>query len=151
MLNMAWFAGFFDGDGSVGVYRDRYKDARSPNTEAPRYVLRASVCNQSKWLLEGFVALWGGSISKQPRAWLWRISAAKAQWFLEDIYPHVVNKRDQVALALEYRGRMYRPYPGCSSDELYNDIVSNKLKAMKREHRPPHYAPLADSPYTYSY
>lgn len=134
MLHMGYFAGFFDADGSVGVYCDKYKRKARP-FDKDRYHLRVNVCNQNKQLLEGFAALWGGGVYRQARAWIWTISATKAVNFLRDILPHVVHKREQVELAVEWQASRSYTYPGRHSDPDYAKFVCNKLKELKRIHR----------------
>lgn len=135
MLNMAYFAGFFDADGSLGVYRDSHQPKNRPPM-LERYGLRTNVTNQNKQLLLGFKALWGGGVYRQLRGWCWMISSWKAYYFLSDILPHIVHKRDQIELALEFQETKNRiTHRARRSDPSYGKSVSDRLKQMKRKHR----------------
>lgn len=100
MLSLDYIAGFFDGEGSVGIYGARTK-----------YLL-VQVCQvdnlASRSLLEELAQRWGGSIREQStptgRGKLnWQVTGAKALPFLQAIEPHVVLKRQQVQVAVEWQ------------------------------------------------
>lgn len=106
--DLSYFAGFFDGEGSVGIYASGQHDCGKP-----RYRLTVSV-GQSGFnvpkILKLFEATFGGSINEGKsgmangqRAWQWRVSAVTANEFLLAILPYVVVKRKQVELALEFQ------------------------------------------------
>lgn len=93
------------------------------------------MCNQNKQLLIGFASLWGGGVYRQPRAWMWTVSANKARKFLQDILPCVVHKREQVGLAIAWQAQHKYTCPGRPSHHEYGMLVCNKLKELKRVHR----------------
>ena len=132
MLNFAYVAGFFDADGSVGVYID---NSRRPTNQNPRFNLRTNICNQNKQLLECFSSLWGGGVYRQPRAWVWTMSSNLALLFLRDILPYLVHKRDQVELAIKWQENKHPTHYNRPSPLEDNLLVSNQLKAMKRKHK----------------
>ena len=84
-------AGFFDGEGSVGVDIHYYKNGR-----LPYFVVNASVTNTVRAPLLVFKKLWGGKvISWKPAKphhktpYRWTVGARKAERFLVDLLPYL--------------------------------------------------------------
>ena len=106
-----WLAGFFDGEGSVGIY------ARNFNKDKTKcYYLTVVSLAQSgslgKAILDECKQRWGGSVyqNKSDKVqtlnkimWKWNISADKAVPFLEHILPHSVIKSEQIKLCLQFQ------------------------------------------------
>jgi len=99
-LEIAYFAGFFDGEGMVAIYRKKYVVALA-NTDV-RPLKRAQ-------------ELWGGYIcsqaaSSRPGAlrdlWRWQIYGHSARGFLEAIRPYLILKVEQVDVYLETLARV---------------------------------------------
>jgi hypothetical protein len=103
LLVKQFLAGFFDGDGSIGIYRDRngfrvsVSVSQSQNNEFPR-------------ILRIFHHYYGGSIcSKAQRAnrpamrreHRWMVCGAEAQVILQDLLKHAALKHEQAAVALQ--------------------------------------------------
>lgn len=87
-----YFAGFFDGEGSVAIYPRKYVVSLT-NTDI-RPLVRAQ-------------ELWGGGLSRQrvdlagvQVIWRWQIYGQKATPFLIDIRPFVLIKGEQVDIFL---------------------------------------------------
>ena len=95
----AWAAGFFDGEGCVGVYHNQ-----------GRYVLSVSVSQGRREPLEILLAMFGGSIQRDYRpggyngkgTYSWRISGNKAAKALKAMLPFLVVKLAQAEVALEF-------------------------------------------------
>lgn len=92
----AWAAGFFDGEGSVGVY----KTGKS-------WLTPCSVGNTDRASLEFLQERWGGTIYDNPvqkgchlPCWKWVCTDTA---FLRAIRPYLLIKGDQVDLYLEFR------------------------------------------------
>ncbi len=134
MESLQYIAGFFDGEGSVGLYK----------TGRGTYFLRVQVVQNvtraSAALFHDLRTVYGGAWSpvKGKKAANWQLSGDNAECFLKDIQPHVRLKKDQVNLALYWlsrrqlpardeRGRM-RKYVERQEDL----VVSRSLKQMKR-------------------
>ena len=133
--SIEYLAGFFDGEGSVGVY----------TSGTPSWFLKVQV-NQtdtalSRLLLGHFRERWGGSITevrtKRQPALQYQVGGKKAAAALVELLPHLVLKAPQAALAIEYeqcRPKVQRGSRGriVSMDLSYGEGVSRRLKAMKR-------------------
>lgn len=106
----AWAAGFFDGEGYVGIHKNGHGRGR---------YLEVKVSNTDRVPLDLLRDHWGGSISSHRSsavgakpAFQWTISSQAASVFLADIQPWLVMAKNQqrVALALEFQAG--KPLPG---------------------------------------
>ena len=97
---LAYFAGFFDADGSVRIHR--YREGRA-------HQLHVRVYNTTRPVLDAFKEQFGGSISTSangPRArplHRWMIGDRMAEAFLIAVEPHLIVKAERVRLALRFR------------------------------------------------
>ncbi len=96
-MELAYFAGFFDGEGCVHIARNI------------RVVI--SGCFHPG-LLEQFSDKWGGRVTlsswsgKNCRPGVrWEITGTKAGQFLDDVLPYLYEKQEQARLALQYQAR----------------------------------------------
>jgi hypothetical protein len=125
-FDLAYFAGFFDGEGCVAAYRKKYV---------------VSLTNTDVRPLKQVQALWGGAISTQvdrPGAvrdiWRWQIYGQKSRPFLEAIRPYVRLKGEQIdaylaILTVLPNGRGQRYAPGAAALIASG---SAQLRLMKR-------------------
>jgi len=111
--DLAWAAGLFDGEGTVGIYPSGKSGHR----------LAVEIGNSHLVTLERFVELFGGRIyrirSKRPQRQMYQWSITertKGTDFLYAIHPYSVTKRRQIWLAAEWvalrprrRPNRYRP------------------------------------------
>jgi len=95
----AYFAGFFDGEGTVDI-RARH----THNGKYTRFELRVSIPQVIDTPLLKLQELWGGSItrSKVKNINVWCCTSHQAIKFLSDIFPHLLIKNDEVSLALGF-------------------------------------------------
>lgn len=140
MIDLAYIGGFFDGEGSIGIYKH-------PNK--PHHLKIQLVQNESPasfGLMHALKARFGGSVSRSPTIsgkWKlnWQVSADKASEFLKAIQPHLRLKSDQAELALAWwEERKKIPCKrGANGKLLPKEInhdqdkeVADLLKALKR-------------------
>lgn len=105
-IDIAWMAGFFDGDGSVGAYRYNSNGyIRKKNVE-----LRVAVVSIYKPIIEHIQSMFGGTTyedkssahdSRYYRVWRWYMHSNKASRFLKTILPYLVVKREQAELSIQ--------------------------------------------------
>jgi hypothetical protein len=105
MTGLEYVAGFFDGEGSIGLYCSK---------SSGRYALRASI-NQvlhpdSESLFSDLKTTWGGTVSRikkqnehHRQAIVWQVYGDRAAKFLEDIRLHLRLKRGQVDLVVPWQ------------------------------------------------
>jgi hypothetical protein len=138
-LDLAYIAGFFDGEGCVGLYshgthagwRLRVQIFQNHSSEADR-------------LMEGIQDEWGGSLyeKSQDRGCKYDVCGKRALKFLTDIQPYVRIKQEQVALAIEWQAT--RPerrqrgddgkFKACIIDrQLYDLRVAARLIELKNK------------------
>jgi len=134
VFNLKWLAGFFDGEGSVGIYprnQNRTKTIRY-------YVLVVSLAqsgDRGKAVLDACKDRWGGSVYAQKHGddvpaskvmWKWNVSSDKALQFLNDIFPYTYIKQEQISHALMYRELDSKVFGTEEADALA--LIIKKLK-----------------------
>lgn len=105
----AYLAGFVDADGSIAV--SRWRDSRN---QATRYIVRLSISNCDKYIMNWLVSKFYGCVSlsnrnapKQHRTlWRWVLSGIKAKPVLTRILPHLRLKQKRGELALQFISTM---------------------------------------------
>lgn len=106
-----WLAGFFDGEGSVGIY--------ARNTDRSKvfkyYVLVVSLAQSGplgEKVLKSCQEKYGGTVYRQKSMktqsinkimWKWNISSDLAVKFLLDILPYTFIKTQQIELSLDFQ------------------------------------------------
>ncbi len=103
---LAWAAGFFEGEGTVSIMRPTKRNYGS---------LCVSIANTEKHLLDFFQSRWGGAMREMKmfgnckRAWRWILSSQQAAVYLADIQPFVFGKRmkERIFLGLAFQGNKW--------------------------------------------
>lgn len=104
-VDLAWAAGFFDGEGYIGLFHPRDKR---------HWWLRITVTNSDPRALAKFQAMFGvGTIRCDPRQsprhldrYMWSATSKNAGHVLALIRPYLVIKREQADVAMESRALM---------------------------------------------
>jgi hypothetical protein len=109
---IAWAAGFFDGEGSVRTTANA-GTARQP-------VARCTITNTDPRPVTKFHDMFGGCVyvrenklrPRWRRSFEWTVQGAELDAFVRQILPYSVTKREQLELLVEFRklmpGRGYR-------------------------------------------
>lgn len=120
-VRLVWLAGFFDGEGTMGIYK-----MRNRKTQPDGWQVRVSLCNTHyptkelvKAILEqiGVSAYWQDSESHNDK-WQarWGVSIGgqrRSLKFLEAIYPYLVTKKLQASVLVAYiKSRQNQPGGG---------------------------------------
>jgi hypothetical protein len=119
----AYAAGFFDGEGSIGIYKATWKSVSGPK---PFWQLHVSASqHQSRdHVLYWLCTHWGGGVYDYATksAAEWRISSKAAIPFLRAVQPYLRVKRDEVDIVLK------------SFDETgkYTEEIADLLRALKK-------------------
>lgn len=110
-VSLDYWAGFIDGEGTIGIHLSTRLDrGHRRNAE---YVPQSSACQSSKggFLIEYLYSKWGGTIYKRNKNrpnWQdsieWTVRGPKCKAFLEEITPHLILKKRQAELVLEFFG-----------------------------------------------
>jgi len=101
-LNIAWAAGFFDGEGTVHLapHLWRGQTLRYPRT-VYRHV-RVVAAQKTREPLERLKELFGGQIHRDYNAWKWAATGYAAKLALECMLPHLTVKRARADAALRW-------------------------------------------------
>ena len=121
---VAWLAGFFDGEGSVSIVKNRKRNtafinARIGNTCLPALerVKLISGC--------GAIAEQRHKNPKWRRVWYWTAACQQAAHFLTLVLPYLAIKREQAEIALQFQatvekgGRSYTQEKSEIREALY--------------------------------
>jgi hypothetical protein len=141
-LTLQYIAGFFDGEGSIGIYyRPKLKD---------RFHLRTQLTNNknkdTQRLTTYLVNKFGGNLGEQitlsgKLKYNWQLNSDKAVYFLRKIEPHLILKKDQATIAInwqEQRPPLIRDKRGRIQIKRKRTVefdikVSRLLKILKKE------------------
>ena len=100
---IAYFAGLFDGEGSIAVYTNK-------GDKSARFGITVGMVNPT--VIEELRLAFGGSIYKQMRAgrpvYYWRTFGKRAELVLKILLPFLRVKREEAELAIAYRQYNYR-------------------------------------------
>lgn len=94
MLHPAYTAGFFDAEGYVGFWKE--------------FTIRVALSQKYSPVLDAIQRLYGGRVSMKGGQFQWRLAGTGSMAFLTVILPFLVEKREQVQIALLATGNTYR-------------------------------------------
>jgi hypothetical protein len=137
--DLAWAAGFFDGEGSLGIYR---KTQYHRGRKYAGWHVHARVAGCCREAIERFAEIVGeGTVRKEPRltagnrnVWVWCGASATAMDSLSRLLPYLTVKREQVELGIEFRKTVANHGSrGTPSEILQRQAaMADAMKAMKR-------------------
>ena len=141
-MNLAYIAGFFDGEGSVTIQRQKY---RSKNRSGVQLFLYIKISNTDKSILETMRAFFGaGHVcsnglpkKNQRKSWQWQASASSALLVLKKLRPSIILKARQFDLAVQFQGRLnsykHRSIRIVSPEELdYRKRIKSQITDLNR-------------------
>lgn len=134
LADLAWAAGFFDGEGCIGIY----------NRGGNSYCRNVTVVNTDIRPLVKFRDMFGGSINSKRQhynrgQYVCRgiselyIHVSQAEKMFRAILPYMVIKREQAELYLEF-GRYLRPHNKGKSNPVY-DIKKAEIADLIKWHK----------------
>lgn len=134
MINPAWLAGFFDGDGTVGIYR---RKARNGHPE--EWFLRVSIGQKNREVLDHIQDQHGGHLrhrgstnSHGTYGEVWELiwTHRKAGEILDLIAPYSLVKTLEIVIAQEFRSIKNSPGKPNAPREQYRKLAA-ALKHVK--------------------
>jgi hypothetical protein len=141
-MNLPYIAGFFDGEGSIGVYH--HINSGVQTGFHLRIQLRQNKTKPYSQLFRELVARFGGCVAEVSTrsgkvGMSWQVGSAKPVAFLREVEPYLVLKKDQAWLAISWQERRipaYRDERGriASHSKAVRDrdlAVCKALKMMK--------------------
>lgn len=132
-----YLAGFFDGEGCIGVYANGRKDGYNLSVQ-----ITQNKTKDSTPLLKLILKEFGGSLSDtSKKAWIYQCSGEKAVRFLKFLMPALRLKREQAQMAVDWhinresinRNDEGRILPRSRNQFQIDREVSTELKRLKRE------------------
>jgi len=111
-ISLEYLAGFFDADGSVGIYRSE------SNRKYVSYRVGVTIAQLDPAVLRFVKEKYGGSLrfvdyskakKKRRDIWTYNSGSHAALRLLKDLYPHLIGKKEQVRLAIEFMGLRAKP------------------------------------------
>lgn len=143
---VAYWAGIFDGEGSVIIYLGKdMRPRRYGPCDREWYRLRATVTNTCLRLLEAMKKSWGGHILKKPlrssrhrQTWVWIAVTQQAAAFLSAVLPYLIVKASEARIGLALNEAIQREgfhrTRRLSTIELSERrLLFNNLLAARRE------------------
>lgn len=144
----AYIAGFFDGEGSVGISKCSNHGARGKRVNSS-YVLHVKISNSDKRVLEWIAAKTGGWIlaHKVPSIarphWKFVKKGRLAMQLLKSMLPFLIVKLEQAERAIEFQTRQGEhknryeagrtgPVPREASEIAYKEHYFELLKELKK-------------------
>lgn len=128
MDSTIWCAGFFDGEGCISIARQK-----KVKTEGYNYFLQISVGQKDRKALEFLQETLGGKISEKPSIGVpyWYAAGKNAAAILEQLLPHLIVKKTQAILAIEFQKRRKGGSLPRNPDQDALDHIA--IAAMKRD------------------
>jgi hypothetical protein len=129
--DLAWVAGFFDGEGCVMVRK--YNAPK--RSQYPQYQVLVNVAQKNPAVLYWIADNFGGSVSVSGQTAHWQASSVIACNFLRQILPYLKIKGPQAVLALEFQATITSigGVPLTPEVYAYRNEVCQRMKDMKRE------------------
>jgi hypothetical protein len=136
--DIAYLAGFFDGEGCIQINKSLRKDRINS-----RYWVTISAVQVFPTPLLKLQKLFGGQINVRSdiashrNLGCWRIQGTKAKIFLETMIPFLDVKREEAELALEFanilsRDRGYRKTPLTLEEITQRDDLKQRVHSIKK-------------------
>jgi len=134
--DLAYFAGLFDGEGSICITRHKPKRGISE-----QHTLLCLLSMTNREAVSAFRDCFGGGMTVHERSngkrklmWGWVMSSNKARIFLESILPFLRIKKAEAVIAIEFqtRKKQYNGKPVPIAEIEFRQNYREKLWAMKR-------------------
>jgi len=131
---LAYLAGLFDGEGSVGIYEFK-KQSKFSNWQ-----FKVEIANTDWRIMQWLESNVGGKVHKKStgkanwrQGYSWHVQGENAKTFCELIRPYTIIKSDQIDACL-----YFRKFWGTSNKKQTQDMMESKremveaIKKMKR-------------------
>ena len=142
-MDIRYFAGLFDGEGSIGIYRTGYPINGRKDGQR-QWGLKITIVMTTPQPLKQIKAQWGGYAGIEKRnkrknsrdVFLWYLHGEQASGMLKELLPYLMIKRDEALIAIEFqatkRGRHDRRTKIDQTTLDKRQELANELKRLKR-------------------
>ena len=126
--DIAWAAGFFDGEGCVQAYWQKH-----PRREAKFLSTSLVAHNTDLRPIKRLQELFGGSVtSENGRIWKWKIGGEEAEDAARKMLFHTSAKFEQLELFIQLR----ETFDGTREHVEKRELLVSEIKAQKKVHLP---------------
>jgi uncharacterized protein YdgA (DUF945 family) len=138
--DVAWAAGFFDGEGFVTIQKRNTKAQNGKRYES--YYLRIGVNHVAPEPLNELLRIFGGTLRKQnlhtvlgnrkPRH-TWQLSCSQAKEALVQMMPYLRNKNKAAELGIELQNTMAQTKLETPLEtQLYRKLLKDQLQTLNK-------------------
>lgn len=135
---LAWAAGFIDGDGFITI-QDRKTKIKEKVYNG--HYIRLGCCQASEIPLKELQRLFGGTIREKNSGpnrenynrktqYIWCVSTQQAAEVIEQLLPYLVHKKEVAQLALEFQQTMGSHYKVPEETKLYRELLKEKIQTL---------------------
>ncbi len=142
---IAYAAGYFDGEGSVSIRVEQRKTGQRCHTLM--LTIGSTDCRPLNWIVETFGGAMRGplTVNRKPHhkpIYHWQMGAAQAGWFLQLMRPFLITKKPQAEIALRLRSLIVRQGKRLSIEALeQRDELKAALRVLNRRGLAPEQLP----------
>lgn len=130
-LDLAWLAGFIDGEGCILLSCQKPNPKR--RTVSKIWIMRVCVTNTRHDVLALIQSWFGGYIvhkrtdkAHYKDGWTWEVSGHKAKRLLNEVGPYLVLKRSQCEVALKYAKTLSYSGKGYGRNPLSEMVIMER-------------------------
>lgn len=135
---LAWAAGFIDGDGFITI-QDR--TTKIKNKTYNGYYIRLGCCQASETPLKELQKLFGGVIRikncgpnkenyNRKIQYIWALSTQQATEVIKQLFPYLVHKKEVAKLAIEFQTTMGNYYKVPDEILLRRVLLKDKIQTL---------------------
>jgi hypothetical protein len=135
VIDIAYAAGFFDGEGNIAIAVNRKGGARGTYMV---YNMRLGASQKDPEPLIWLRNRWGGSLTCSAKGhYHWQAFSLGALTFLRHLLPYLIVKRERAILAIEYQAHVARRGRRGRTPEYVDRLAAmkaemNRLNALSR-------------------
>lgn len=137
--DVAWAAGFFDGEGYVTIQKRNSKAKSGKRYES--YYLRIGINHVAVEPLDEMLRIFGGTIRKQSAHTVvgnrhqrhsWQMSCTQAKEALIQMMPYFRNKQKAAELGIELQNTMGTTVKTSDEVQIYRALLKDKLQTLNK-------------------
>jgi len=143
-LSLSYYAGYFDGEGTVTITTSGLSGKNINNSGWSYHTLVVMIANTNSEILKELKKYYSGSLlcyqrknKKHRPCYQWRLCGRLAAKFLNDIYPFVRQKSNQVKIGLEFHSGLkssqgIKYYKLTNEERKRQTILRTKIQQLNR-------------------
>ncbi len=138
--DLAWCAGFFDGEGFVTIQK-RNTLAKATGKRYESYYLRIGINHVNPAPLKEIQRILGGTLRVQSAHTIignrkqrtsWQLSCSQAKEALVQMMPYFKNKNKVAELGIELQNTMQRNYKTSDEVQIYRALLKDQIQTLNK-------------------